>query len=105
MLSATLFIGNLGMLFANVVNVAAIPLQMPMLFLLSRVFGMAFVAVNFGALTLLMLECPATNLRGPANFIAGTMFTAVNVLGMVLGMDSVLGHNLTLLVGMLILIS
>jgi len=98
-IAAALLYSNFLILVANIINVVAIPLQMPELFLASRVLGYCFTSVNFGALTLIIIESPPTAYRGTSNFVAGTSYTAAMVLGMVLGMDVVMGTHLTMLVG------
>ncbi|KAI1702571.1 sugar transporter domain-containing protein [Ditylenchus destructor] len=85
---ATLLVANAGVGFASLIGALSISIGSPELFLLARIFGATMSS-----------ECPSAKLRGTCYFLSGTAFKAVMVVGMVLGMETVLGHNLLILVG------
>lgn len=95
----TLIIGNLGILTMNVLNTISVPLKLPELFLFSSIMAFAFSTVNYAAMTAMLLECPAPPYRGTGIFIAGTMFTAGTLIGMICGTDALLGRRPFALVG------
>ncbi|KAI1710764.1 sugar transporter domain-containing protein [Ditylenchus destructor] len=95
----TLVFGMIGNTAACVLGSVAISLHSPELFILSRVFGGAMSSVNFGGLTLILMECPPTELRGTCFFASGTTFAAAMLIGTLAGMKEALGSNIFLLVG------
>ncbi|KAI1701612.1 sugar transporter domain-containing protein [Ditylenchus destructor] len=94
----TLIFGMIGNTAACVLGSVAIYIHSPELFILSRVFGGAMSSVNFGGLTLILMECPPTELRGTCYFASGTTFAAAMLIGALAGMKEALGSNIFLLV-------
>uniref|UniRef100_A0A1I8BMH9 MFS domain-containing protein n=1 Tax=Meloidogyne hapla TaxID=6305 RepID=A0A1I8BMH9_MELHA len=99
----TLLYTNCACFISVVVTVISIIFLIPELFLISRVVGSALTNINFCAFALFVTEYPATKYRGLAVFLGGFNFNFVGNIGMILGMDWLLGKNVVALAGIMLL--
>ncbi|KAI1699664.1 sugar transporter domain-containing protein [Ditylenchus destructor] len=84
----TLICGMIGNIAACVLGSVAIAVHCPELFILSRMLGGAMSSINFGGLSLIIMECAPTELRGTCCFASGTTFAAAMLIG------TLAGHNI-----------
>ncbi|KAI6184558.1 Solute carrier family 2, facilitated glucose transporter member 3 [Aphelenchoides bicaudatus] len=90
---------NLMSFGGTVFSTIAICLELPELLFIGRFFCSVASGISFGALILFLQEIAPTNLRGVASSLSECVYLAVSVIGMVLGMDIVLGQKLVYLLG------
>ncbi|KAL3081814.1 hypothetical protein niasHT_034005 [Heterodera trifolii] len=94
-----LLLSNCGIFGASFFSTLAIVFLLPELFLISRIFGALLSSLNFCAFALFVIEFPSTKLRGLVIFVSGVCYNVVANIGMLLGMDVLLGQNLEILIG------
>ncbi|CAD5210842.1 unnamed protein product [Bursaphelenchus okinawaensis] len=95
----TLLVANIVSFSSTIISTTSIVTQFPELLFGGRIIAAAASGVSFGALILFLQETTPTNLRGMASFLSETSYLAMNVVGMGMGMDFVLGKQLVYLVG------
>ncbi|KAI3420852.1 hypothetical protein GPALN_014471 [Globodera pallida] len=95
----SLCLANAVSLLGTAVSAVGLLLHLPELLLCGRSIAAVGSGLSFGALILFIQETTPTAYRGTCSFLSEVSYLAVNVIGMGMGMDVLLGHNLLALVG------
>uniref|UniRef100_A0A914HPN9 Major facilitator superfamily (MFS) profile domain-containing protein n=1 Tax=Globodera rostochiensis TaxID=31243 RepID=A0A914HPN9_GLORO len=95
----SLCLANAVSLLGTAVSALGLLLHLPELLLCGRSIAAVGSGLSFGALILFIQETTPTAYRGTCSFLSEVSYLAVNVIGMGMGMDLLLGHNLLALVG------
>uniref|UniRef100_A0AC35U4B8 MFS domain-containing protein n=1 Tax=Rhabditophanes sp. KR3021 TaxID=114890 RepID=A0AC35U4B8_9BILA len=96
----TLLYSNLASFVGTLLSTSAILLNSPELLFVCRLIASVSAGTAFGALLLWLQETTHTSFRGVTSFLSESSFIAMNCVGMALGIESILGDNLTLLIGL-----
>uniref|UniRef100_A0A915D8G0 Cysteine synthase n=1 Tax=Ditylenchus dipsaci TaxID=166011 RepID=A0A915D8G0_9BILA len=96
---SALLLANTVSLVGTLLSVLSISVRCPELLIFGRAVGAAGSGLSFGSLILFLQEAAPTSLRGTCSFLSEVSYIAVNVIGMGMGMDIVLGKNLIALIG------
>ena len=86
-------------LLASVLRFLAILFYSPELLFTGRLLASISTAVTYQSLILYLQECSPTKYRGVMSFTSEISYAVMSLLGMFLGMDSIFGKNLKLLLG------
>ncbi|CAI4232810.1 unnamed protein product [Auanema sp. JU1783] len=95
----TLLFANVVALIGSIISMISVIIQVPELFLVSRIVASISSGISFGALILFLQEATPTDYRGMTSFLSETCFIGSTVLGILFGMDIVFGTNLPALTG------
>uniref|UniRef100_A0A914QSB5 Major facilitator superfamily (MFS) profile domain-containing protein n=1 Tax=Panagrolaimus davidi TaxID=227884 RepID=A0A914QSB5_9BILA len=90
---------NAVSLLASILRFLAILCYLPELLFLGRLLAAISTAVTYQSLILYLQECSPTSLRGVMSFTSEISYAFMALLGMFLGLDSIFGKNLKLLLG------
>lgn len=94
-----LLLGNGISLLGTLFVTSGIYFRTPELLIVGRLVSAIGSGLSFGSLILFIQETTPTNLRGTCSFLSEVSYIAVNVIGMGMGMDLLLGCHLLALVG------
>ncbi|KAH7727143.1 Protein F14E5.1 [Aphelenchoides avenae] len=84
---------------ASVLRFVAVVWMWPEALFVGRLLASVATAVTYQSLILFLQECSPTDLRGFFSFTSEISYSLCSLLGVFLGMESILGHNLKLLIG------
>ncbi|KAE9547718.1 hypothetical protein FO519_009070 [Halicephalobus sp. NKZ332] len=90
---------NALILLASISRLLSVLFYCPELLIAARVVASISLAVAYQSLILFLQECAPTRLRGAMSFTSEICIALMSLLGMFIGMDSIFGKNLKLLLG------
>ncbi|PIC19139.1 hypothetical protein B9Z55_024788 [Caenorhabditis nigoni] len=99
----TLFLGTCGSLLSALIALFSIILKMSMMFGFSRLVMSLSAAISMNGLILLFQESSPNHMKGLISFNAEMAFVLTNLIGGLLGMQSILGQNLVGLIAVSII--
>ncbi|VDM44203.1 unnamed protein product [Toxocara canis] len=90
---------NTGSLLGTSLAIVAVSCGVPELLFVARLCSSMASGISYSSLILFLQETTPTEIRGMTSFLSETAYLGVSVLGMGLGIETVLGRKLPFLIG------